>query len=94
MNLTIEVPWDIPDLVIKEIEQIENVTEVKEISRNSVKANILERKPNNQIEIIELVIKIVVSAVAKETYEFTKKKILDHLNKKKIKVKKANYKKK
>lgn len=89
MKVTIEIPWGSTDDIINEIGQIENVSEAKEIDRKDIKGNILERKPNNQIEIIEVIISIIISTATKETYEFTKKKILDHLNKKKVKIKKT-----
>ena len=87
MKLVIEVPWDKINNVASDIEQIENVTSVNIQEKNIITGNILDRKPNNQIELFEIILSIVLSITSEEVYSHTKKKILKYLADKKLKVK-------
>lgn len=90
MNLYIDITVNELDSILADIRNIENVESVMLKEKTAIPSSVLDRKANNQFEIWNTVITIVLTQLTKETFEYSKKKILEYFKKRKIKVTKIN----
>lgn len=73
--------------ILEELKSIENVEHATLEKKSAIQPNILDRKPNNQIEIIEVIVSIVITKISEEVYTFTKNEVLKYFKGKNISVK-------
>ncbi|MBL7818605.1 MAG: hypothetical protein JNL70_26635 [Saprospiraceae bacterium] len=83
MKIFFHVQWNKIEDIIDEIRKIEGVEEVTSIEKTPVSQSFLDRKPNYQIEIYEVIINIALSILSEEAYKIVKERISEYLKKKK-----------
>jgi hypothetical protein len=84
IEIKFKVQWDQIDSILVELQQLEGVEKVECIEKKFLENDILSRRPNNQIEILEVVINIVLAIASEEAYKYVKDRIGDYFSNRKI----------
>ena len=89
-KIEFQCPLDEVQLILKEISSVKYIDTANIKEKRMVQPGFLNRKPQNQIEIVELIVEIIISIGATEAYQMAKEQIKELLREKKIEIKSEN----
>jgi len=84
IEIKFRIQWDQIDSILVELQQLEGVEQVECVEKKFLENDMLSRRPNNQIELCEVVINIVLAIASEEAYKYIKDRIGDYFSGKKI----------
>lgn len=84
MEITFQAQLNEIEDIIKEIQEIDGIDSAICIEKYPVPPSIMDRNPNYQIELFEIIINIGLSIASEELFKLTKEKIKEYFKNKKI----------